>query len=140
MGRVIQSNSIGTQRKRLTKSIVVAIRELMKQKSPDSKTRDYAAYIVMALQAVDDTVERTVTPWEKRDYWVKADKFRMEWDWVKTIGPKLQQALVDEEWAEVAYQSAQIASKLGDVQVSERHRLGTPWVGAWKKFQLALNE
>jgi len=136
---LVKTNSVGTQRTRLTKSIVVAIRELMKQKSPDSYTRDYAAYIVLALRAVDDTVERTVTPWEKRDYWVKADKFRMEWQWVKTLGPQLEEALLTEDWAEVAFQAAQIAGKLSSVQVSPRHRLGTPWDDAWKKFQSGLN-
>jgi hypothetical protein len=130
---------VGTERKRLTKSIVVAIRELMKQRSPDSNTRDYAAYIVMALQAVDETVERTVTPWEKRDYWVKADKFRMEWNWVKTQGSNLKQALIAEDWGEVAFQAAQVGSKLSDVKVSDKHRLGSPWEGAWKKFQQSLN-
>lgn len=136
LSRVINTQSVGQERTRLTKSIVVAIRELVKQSKPDSTSKDLAAFIVLALVAVDETVERTVTPWEKRDYWVKADRFRRDWDWAKTLGEQLRQAVKAEEWGEIAMLSAQIGAKLTKIQVSPRHRLGTPWVGAWKEFEI----
>ncbi len=83
VSRIIQTEGVGKERNRLLKAIVISIRELMKQNVVDSNTRDLAAFISNALLAVHDTVERTVAPWEKRDYWVKADKFRMEWAWTK---------------------------------------------------------
>ena len=103
----------------------------MKQNSVDSNTKDLAAFISRALLAVHETVERSVLPWEKRDYWIKADKFRLEWAWTKEYGEQLLQATYDQDWPTVALLSASVGEKLHKVVVSERHRMGKPWVGAW---------
>ena len=131
MARVINLNNVGTERKRLTKSVVVALRELMKQQSPDSSTFDLAAYISLALHAIFKTVDQSVTAWEKRGYWLKADRFRMQWEWAEVDSLEIKTALLTEDWAIVALVSARVAEKLSEVEVSKRHRLGTPWVGAW---------
>ena len=134
MGRVIKTNSIGTERNRLAKSVVLAIRELMKQTKPDDLTRDLAAYIVLALAAISDTIEVSVSAWEKRGYWVKADRFRLEWQWSETYSQKMRTALFVEDWPIVAATAVQIADKLSRIKVSEKHRLGTPWEGAWQQL------
>ncbi|MEJ2485468.1 MAG: hypothetical protein P8Y68_07010 [Anaerolineales bacterium] len=132
MSRIIHTNNVGTERNRLLKAIVIAIRELMKQTSVDSTTKDLAAFISSALLAVHETIERSVTPWEKRDYWVKADKFRLEWAWTKDIGEEMLEATLEEQWAQVALLSATVGQKLQNIMVSDRHRMGKPWVGAWE--------
>ena len=135
MSRVINPETPGKIRNKMTKAVVLAIRELMQQAKPDSNTRDYAAFIAVALEAIDGTVEQTVLPWEKRDYWVKADKFRMEWAWAKTLGEQMRTATLAEDWGEVAMLAVQVGQKLNKVEVSPRHRMGKPWVGAWKQLQ-----
>jgi hypothetical protein len=132
VSRIIHTNNVGTERNRLLKAIVIAIRELMKQTSVDSTTKDLAAFISSALLAVHETIERSVTPWEKRDYWVKADKFRLEWAWTKDIGQEMLEATLEEQWAQVALLSATVGQKLQNIMVSDRHRMGKPWVGAWE--------
>ena len=107
----------------------------MKQQTIDTNTKDLAAFIGVALQAVHDTVERSVGPWEKRGYWVKADKFRLEWGWTKTLGDDFVTAVLEDDWAKIAQLSAVVGEKLSQVQVSDRHRMGKPWVGAWKKMK-----
>ena len=131
MSRIIQTDGVGKERNRLLKAIVISIRELMKQNVVDSNTRDLAAFISNALLAVHDTVERTVAPWEKRDYWVKADKFRMEWAWTKVVGEQMLAATRMEDWGNVAVSAAQVGQRLSGIQVSDRHRMGKPWIGAW---------
>ena len=135
MARVINLNNVGTERKRLTKSVVVALRELMKQQSPDSSTFDLAAYISLALHAIFKTVDQSVTAWEKRGYWLKADRFRLQWEWAEVDSLEMKNALLTEDWAIVALVSARVAEKLSEVEVSKRHRLGTPWVGAWDRLK-----
>ena len=134
MSRVIQTDGVGKERNRLLRGIVISIRELMKQSKPDSKTKDLAAFIAIALIAVDDTIERTVAPWEKRNYWVKADQFRQEWAWVKPTGKEMQGAALEEDWAMVAGIAASVGGRLTKIKVSDKHRMGTPWVGAWNKL------
>jgi len=81
MSRIINPESAGKQRTQLSKAIVLAVRELARQKDVSAETRDLASFIAMALQVIADGIEVSVTAWEKRDYWIKADKFRMEWMW-----------------------------------------------------------
>jgi hypothetical protein len=135
LGRVINPDGVGKERTRLTRAIVLAIRELMKQTEPTNQTRDLAAFISLALAAVDETIDVSVTAWEKRGYWLKADRFRLEWDWAKILGEKMRQALLTEDWAQVAASAVRVAEKLQSVKVPQRHRLGTPWVGAWDKLK-----
>ena len=136
MSRVINPDGVGKERTRLTRAIVLAIRELMKQSEANDQTRDLAAFICVALEAVDETIDVSVTAWEKRGYWLKADRFRLEWDWAKSLSEKLRQALLAEDWPQVAALSVRVAEKLQNVKVPQRHKLGTPWVGAWKKLKM----
>ena len=135
LSRVIKINNVGTERNRLVKSIVLAIRELMKQSEPDEKSQDLAAYIVLALEAISKTIETSVAAWEKRGYWVKADRFRLEWIWCESAAQQLATCLLNDDWPGVAGSAVLIADKLKNVKVSEKHRLGTPWIGSWKILQ-----
>ncbi len=137
MSRVINPDSVGKQRTQLSKAIVLAVRELARQKDVTDQTRDLAAFIAIALQIISDGIDVSVTAWEKRDYWIKADKFRMEWAWAGQIAEKMRISVLSDDWATVAVLSAQTAQKLAKIQVSENHRLGKPWVGSFK--QLTLN-
>ncbi len=135
LSRVINTQSVGKERTQLTRSIVLALRELMRQAEADEHTRDLAAYIALALEEIYKTIDVSVSAWEKRGYWVKADRFRMDWIWSESLGRNMHQAVLAEDWPAVAATSAQVAEKLRDVDVPKRHQLGTPWVGAWKKMQ-----
>ena len=135
MSRVINIQSVGKERTQLTRSIVLALRELMRQTDTDDLTRDLAAFIALALDEIFKTIDVSVSAWEKRGYWVKADRFRMEWIWSESLSRNMRQAVLNEDWPAVALTSAQVAEKLRDVDVPKRHQLGTPWIGAWKKLQ-----
>jgi hypothetical protein len=135
MSRVINTQSVGKERNQLVRAIIISIRELMRQDKPDSNTKDLAAFIVIALKAISESVERTVTPWEKRNYWVKADKFRQEWAWAGTLSNELNSVLLTEDWPAIAAIAVEIGSKLNHIEVSDRHRMGKPWVGAWNKLK-----
>lgn len=135
MSRVINPETAGKQRKQLARSVVLSIRELSKQTEVTSASKDMAAYIVLALLEMNDTVEVSVVAWEKRGYWVKADRFRLEWEWTQILGTKIYRALMEDDWSTLAMLLAQVAQKLNKEQIPARHRLGTPWVGAWKHLQ-----
>ncbi|MCX6054883.1 MAG: hypothetical protein NTZ74_08225 [Chloroflexi bacterium] len=134
MSRVINPDTVGKDRIRLSKSIVLALRELMKQSEPNETTKDLAAFVVMALQEINSKIDVGVAAWEKRGYWIKADRFRLEWEWSGNLGLTLKTSLFQEDWGSVAITSAKIAQRLNKITVADRHRLGTPWVGAWEKL------
>lgn len=137
MSRVINPDSAGKDRIRLTKAIVLAIRELARQSEPTPTARDLAAFISLALAAIAEGIDASVAAWEKRDYWVKADKFRMEWMWAGITAVKMKSAVLNDDWGAVALLLPPIAQKLNKVQVSDNHRLGRPWEGAYKSLKSA---
>lgn len=134
MSRVIQLDGVGKERKRLTRETVLALRELAQQNEPDATTRDLVAFLIVTLQHIHRTVDESVLAWEKRGYWVKADRFRLDWDWTLRISQALNQALLNENWQKVAESSIELASRLNTVKLPQRHNLGTPWIGAWDKW------
>lgn len=130
LAKIYSPDSAGKDRTRLSKTIVLAMRELMKQTEPDALTKDLTAYVVLALEEIAANIDNSVAAWEKRGYWVKADRFRLEWEWAGNSAAKLRKAIEASDWGGVAVNAAFIAQKLGKISVPEKHRLGTPWMGA----------
>ncbi len=131
MSRIINPDSVGKERTHLTKSIVLCMRELAKQSNVTSETKDQAAFIALALQAIADGIDVSVAAWEKRDYWVKADKFRMEWLWAGQYAARMKEVVLSDDWAAIAALMPMIALKFSKIVVSDNHRLGKPWTGAY---------
>lgn len=134
MGRIIKSGSPGKDRVWLEKGIVIAIRELSNQTGIDINTYDLLAYISLSLLAIGRTVDESVVAWEKRGYWVKADRYRMEWSWSTRMGDELQQALYKDDWESATSIIAKVTQKMSKVNVPTRNRLGNPWVGSWERL------
>ncbi len=134
MSRVINPESAGKDRTRLTKAIVISIRELTKQTDVTDEAKDLAAFIALALKTISEGIDASVAAWEKRDYWVKADKFRMEWMWAGQYADKMKVAIFTNDWGTIALLMPQIAQKFNKIVVSDNHRLGKPWVGAFRKM------
>lgn len=118
-------------RNRLSRGIVLAIRLLMEQGAPDDDSLDKIAFVVLALNKIAESVDASATAWEKRDYWVKADAFRMEWEWVLDSSERLKDALLAKDWAQIASELILVGQKLNKVQISPKNRIGEPWIGAY---------
>lgn len=136
MSRVINPDSVGKERTRLIKSIVLCIRELAKQSTVTPEAKDLASFIALALQSISAGIDVSVAAWEKRDYWVKADKFRMEWIWAGQSAEKMKSAVLNDDWAAIAMLMPVIAQRFKQVEVSDNHRLGKPWVNAYALLAL----
>jgi hypothetical protein len=134
MSPIINPESAGKERTQLTKAIVLAVRELARQSEVANEAKDLAAFIALALQSIAEGIDVSVAAWEKRGYWVKADRFRMDWVWTGQYADKMKSAVLTEDWGTVAMLSAQIAQKFNKIVVSENHRLGKPWAGAYGRL------
>ena len=124
-----------TLRNRLARSIVLAIRTLMQQGNPDEKSLDMAAYIVLALEKINETIEAAMVAWEKRDYWVKADQFRREWSWIEGSQARLKAAVLAQDWAQIATEAISVGQRFSNVKIAEKNRIGEPWIGAWNALK-----
>jgi hypothetical protein len=137
LGRVINPETAGKERTQWMRAVTLAVRELALQAEPNENARDAAAFIALALENVHATIDSSVAAWEKRDYWVKADRFRMEWDWTRRYSERMRQAVLAEDWAAITQNMLEIAARVNSVKVPLRHKLGAPWVGAYQKLQRA---
>ena len=135
MSRLIKTGSAGKDRILLEKGVVLAIRELAMQSGMDATTRDLLAYIALSLKAIGETIDESVTAWEKRGYWVKADRYRMEWIWASNLGEEMKHAILREDWGNVVRMTAQVTQKMSKVKISTSNRLGCPWKGSFEKLK-----
>jgi hypothetical protein len=135
LARIIKTETIGKERTQLIRAVVLALRELMHQTDTDDRTRDLAAFIAIALDSIHQTIDVSVSAWEKRGYWIKADRFCMDWAWTEKYSQELRNAVLVDDWPKVALAAGQITEKLKDVKVPQRNRIGTPWDGAWERLK-----
>jgi hypothetical protein len=135
LGRVINPERPGIVRERLLKLLVIALEEYESLDGVSVQAKDIAAFIALTLEAISQTTESTASAWEKRDYWIKADRFRNEWIWVSRYGNRMQAAVLDGDYSLVHATATDILELVNDIQVPKRHRLGTPWTGAYQELK-----
>lgn len=130
MSRIIKTDTAGKQRTQLIKAVMITLRELAAKKQIDDEARDMAAFLSLALAKIYDTIDESVRAWEKRDYWMKADQFRMQWGWTGEMAGKVREAALLNDWGELALLMPEIAAKFKSVKLPKSNRLGKPWAGA----------
>jgi len=136
VSRIINAESVGLERSQLVRAIIVALRELSHLTTFGIEARDLAAFVVMALGTISKGVDASAIAWEKRGYWVKADRFRLEWAWAEPLASKLRSAVEADDWSAVAALMLKLAEKFKDVRVARNPRVGKPWVGAFARMRL----
>jgi hypothetical protein len=132
--QIIKTSTPGKERARLSKAIVITIRNFMRQESPDKETKDMIAFIILALDEIAAGIDKSVIAWEKRGYWVKADKYRLEWQWAGDMSKKLQHAFKNKDWPAIAEYLMETMGNFSDIKVSDHHRMGKPWENAFANY------
>ena len=131
LGKIIKTHSAGKDRIHLSRNILQAIQQLARQNEVNDDTRDLVAFIALALDEISETIEASVAAWEKRGYWVKADRFRLDWEWAGTQAKIIRKAAIEEDWGVVLQNIPRIAEHLKDVKQLKRPSKTEPWRGAW---------
>jgi hypothetical protein len=134
MGRIVNTNSTGTERQRLRRTVAEALHRLMAKRDLDDEARDLAALIVLALREIDAGIERSAAAWEKRDYYVKADRLRRDWEWVPRAADRMANLIRGGDWARLPVALAAIAPRFADIQVARLTRSPRTWKGAHRKL------
>ena len=131
MSTVINPESAAKFRKKLLQHVALALRASASEEGAQGEYKDILAFIVLSLQAITSSVDQTAIAWEKREYWIKADRFRLDWKWAEDAETSLAQALKVKDWKAAARVGSDLAVRLKDVHVSNRMAKTQPWVGAW---------
>jgi hypothetical protein len=131
MGRIINTANPGTERNRWRRTVAEALRHLMGKRNLDAEAQDLAALIVFGLRGIDQTIEITVEAWEKRDYYVKADRFRLDWEWAGRAANKMAQTIKGGRWQELPLQLAELLPYFADIRLTKMTRAADTWTGCY---------
>ena len=134
MTRIIATESVGAERRQLRRTIAEALRRLANKKSFDDESQDLAALIVFSLRRLNEGVDQTATAWEKRNYYLKADRFRREWEWVDETMYELESALLLGNWDRVPEFLVALFPKFTDVTVARYTRSPKLWQGCYQRL------
>ncbi|MBN1965400.1 MAG: hypothetical protein JW910_12195 [Anaerolineae bacterium] len=134
MGRVIQTESTGKIRSRLMRTCAELLRHLSQKQALDDNAKDMAAFLALCLREIEAGIDESAAVWEKRDYWIKAEKLRQRWDWVGLYAGKIERALRDEKWTSLPETMTKLFPYFADVKVTRFTRSEDLWAGAYRKF------
>ncbi len=135
MSRIINTANPGSERNRLRRTIAEILRHLMFKRGIDDEVKDMTATLVFALRGIAESVEVTTDAWEKRDYYVKADRFRLEWEWVTPAARRLQALVREERWEDLPRELAALAPHFSDIRIAKMTRDPSTWASGYETIR-----
>jgi hypothetical protein len=132
MSRVINTADPGKSRSQLRRTIAEVLRHLMFKRQFDEEAKDLAAALVLALRGIDEGIEVTTAAWEKKDYFLKADRFRMEWEWVKPAAKRLEDIIRHERWDKLPQELGALAPRFADIRILKMTRDPSVWKSSYR--------
>ncbi len=130
MSRVINTANPAKLRNQARRTIAEVLRHLMFKRRIDDESKDMAALVVLSLRDIAATIDVTTSAWESRDYFLKADRFRLEWEWTGPAARRLEALLVAGEWDRVPVELATLAPRFADIRIAKMTRGPEAWQGA----------
>lgn len=134
MSRVISMDSPGKMRSQYRRTIAEALRRLSQKPQLDEEAKDLAALIVFCLQGIADTIDQAIDAWERRDYFMKAERFREQWRWLEPTADELGGVIYEGQWDQLPGVLARLMPHFADVKVKQMTRKSTLWEGAYERF------
>lgn len=134
MARVFRPESGSSKRNRMLRQIATALRYAADGSPTQEEAWDLLAFVVLCLREIDATVEQAAEAWERRDYWVKADRYRHTWSWVRTSDRDLEDALAASDM-EAAMSVALDVAQAMDGAKPYKATNKRPWRGAFSTWR-----
>ena len=134
MSRIIAAQSVGKKRNQLRRTIAEALHRMIRKPNFDQESQDLAALIVFSLQEIEKGVEQTATAWEKRDYYLKADRFRCQWEWINDAAFALETALLIGQAEQIPEILATLIPRFSDITVGRYTRATDMWAGCYQRL------
>ena len=110
------------------------LRHLSQKKALDAETKDLAAFLVYCLRRIDEGIDESARAWEKRDYWIKAERFRHRWSWAGRSATELDALIRDEAWDQLPMALAALLPEFASVKVTRFTRAPSMWAGAYERL------
>ena len=135
MSRILRSERGTTNRARIMRSMAQALRAAAEpEDSSGAEERDIPAFLALGLAELQDSVTETTSAWERRAYWVKADRFRQQWEWVPRNLARLEASLDQADLIQAGACGVEVAAALADLKIRPGKAKAKPWKGAWRAW------
>lgn len=134
MSRVINIDNPTKKRNKNRRTIAELLRRLSQKPEVDHEVKDMASTIVYALREIADGVEQTVVAWEKRNYWLKAERFVRQWEWTKEAAANLEDVIRNDAWDLLPELLADLFPRFSDIQIKTMTRKPDTWLGAYERL------
>ena len=134
MSRVISLDNPGSTRSQHRRTVAEALRRLSQKPQLDEEAKDLAALIVFSLHGIANTVDQTCDAWDKRDYYMKAERFREQWRWLEPLTDDLSAVIYENRWEQLPAILARLMPHFADVTIKQMTRSAKLWQGAYQKF------
>lgn len=134
MSRIVHAENPSTVRNRHRRTIAEMLRRLSQKTAVDDEAKDMAAMVVLLLHEIEEGVEQTAKAWEKRDYWIKSERFLRDWEWVKFTAADWEDVIRNDAFDLLPDLMADIFPRFTDIQIKTLTRNPSSWRGAYAKL------
>ena len=137
MSRIVATDGPGKARHHHRRTVAEAVRRLSRKAKLDEEAKDLAAVIVYSLLEIADSIDRTTEAWEKRDYYMKAERFREQWRWLEPTTDELSTVIYEGRWHDLPGVLAGLTPHFADIRIKKLTRDPRIWQGAYARFMEA---
>lgn len=134
MSRVIHVDNPGKRRNHARRSIAEILRFMSRKTQVDGQVRDMAAMTVFLLREIKETVDESAAAWEKRDYWMKAERFARDYLWIPEMAANIEDVVRHEAWDLLPELLGDLAPHFDDIKIKSMTRKPDQWQGAYEKL------
>lgn len=134
MSRIINIDNPTKIRNRNRRTIAEILRRLSEKPRVDDETKDMVATIVYALREINEGVEQSARAWEKRDYWMKAERFLRDWSWTAEMAANIEDVIRNDAWDLLPELMAELFPRFADIQIKTMTRDPEAWRGAYRRL------
>ncbi|MGB3713997.1 MAG: hypothetical protein WA996_06170 [Candidatus Promineifilaceae bacterium] len=134
MSRIINLNSPAKIRNRNRRTIAEILRRMSTKSEFDDESRDMSATIVFLLREIHSGVIVSVEAWEKRGYWMKADRFIREWEWTIDTASNLEDVIRNDAWDLLPRLLGEMYPHTAGIELKKLTRPPSTWEGAYGRL------
>jgi hypothetical protein len=134
MSRTFKVDSPGKVRSQVMRTAAEILRHLSQKQALDAETKDLTALMVFCLRQIAQGIDESAMAWEKRDYWVKAERFRQRWSWAGRHAARLEKLVRREAWDQLPEMLAELFPNFAGVKVTRFTRESALWDGAYERL------
>jgi hypothetical protein len=116
------------------RTLAEMLRRLAVKKQVDDETKDMAAAMVFILRDINAGVDTSAQAWEKRDYWLKADRFRRDWEWVQEAATEVENVVRSGNWEELPRFLMDLFPHFAAIRIKRFTRNPDLWDGAYAQL------